>query len=160
MTERNYERMIQLAEEFFDVKNDPDQISVDDETRERLKAIHANTLTEERNEDGPIVWILLIPTTTGVMEQFLSRAINEKQLLELTLSGCAYDAIYLCSALVLPEFRGTGKAKRAAIQAIREIQKQHSIKHLFAWTFSREGERLAASIARNLELPLYRRAAD
>ena len=160
MPEPNLERMIQLAEEFFDVKNDPDQISVDEETRARLLAIHPNTMSEVRNEAGPIVWILVIPTTTDVMEQFLVKKINEKQILQLTPPRSSYEAVYLCSALVLPEHRGKGMAKRSAVQAIREIQRQHPIKHLFAWTFSPEGEGLAISIAKDLGLPLHRRASD
>ena len=160
MPDPNLERMIQLAEEFFDVKNDPDQIAVDEETRARLLAIHPNTMSEVRNEDGPIVWILVIPTTTGVMEQFLIKKINEQQILQLTPPGGSYEAVYLCSALVLPEHRGKGLAKQSAVRAIREIQKQHSIKNLFAWTFSPEGEGLAISIAKDLGLPLRKRAAD
>ncbi|MCX6144234.1 MAG: hypothetical protein NTZ35_13545 [Ignavibacteriales bacterium] len=160
MPDDNLKRMIALAEEFFDVKNDPDQISVDEETRKRLLAIHPNTMTEVRNEDGPIVWILVIPTTADVMEQFLARNINEQQLLQKSSPGGQYEAVYLCSALVLPEHRGKGMAKCAAVQAVREIQKQHPIRDLFAWTFSAEGERLAVSIARELGLPLRLRSAD
>jgi hypothetical protein len=150
----NLERMIQLAQEFFNTKTDPDQISIDEETRAQLLAIHPNTMTEVRNDDGPIVWILVIPTTTRVMEQFLREEINEQQILEKTPPGGKFEAVYLCSALVLPEHRGKGMAKRTAVQAVREIRKQHSIKNLFAWTFSPEGEKLAVSIARELGLPL------
>lgn len=150
----NMKRMIQLAEEFFDVKNDPDQISVDEETRGRLLEIHPSTMSEVRNEDGPIVWILVIPTTSDVMEQFLAKSINERQLLQNTSHGERFEAVYLCSALVLPEHRGKGLAKRAAVQAVREIQKQHPIKNLFAWTFSKEGEGLSVAIAKELQLPL------
>ena len=160
MPEDNLKRMITLAEEFFDVKNDPDQISVGEETRTRLRAIHPNTMTEVKNEDGPIAWVLVIPTTTDVMEQFLTKSINEQQILQRTSPGGRYEAVYLCSALVLPEHRGKGLAKRSAVQAVREIQKQHPIKQLFAWTFSLEGEGLAGSIAQELGLPLRIRGVD
>jgi hypothetical protein len=159
MTDVNLQRMIALAEEFFDMKNDPDQISVDEETRTKLLAIHPNTMTEVRNEEGPIVWILVIPTTTDVMEQFLTKSINEQQILLKTSPGDVFEAVYLCSALVLPEHRGKGLAKRSAVQAVHEIQRRHPIKHLFAWTFSKEGERLAVSIAREIGLPLRLRDA-
>ena len=160
MPEDNLKRMIALAEEFFDVKNDPDQISVDEETRARLVAIHPNTMTEVRNENGPIAWVLVIPTTIQVMEEFLSKEINEQQILEKTTPGDSYEAVYLCSALVLPEHRGKGMAQRSAVQAVREIQKQQPIKELFAWTFSPEGEGLAVSIARKVGLPLRLRGVE
>jgi hypothetical protein len=160
MPDDNLKRMMTLAEEFFDVKNDPDQISVDDRTRAKLLAIHPSTMTDVQNEEGPIVWVLVIPTTTDVMEQFLSKSINELQILQKTLPGCQYEAAYLCSALVLPEHRGKGLAKRSAIQAVRNIQKHHQIRELYAWTFSPEGEGLAVSIARELGLPLHLRGDD
>jgi hypothetical protein len=160
MPDDNLQRMISLAEEFFDMKNDPDQISIDEETRAKLLAIHPNTMTEVRNEEGPIVWMLVIPTTPGVMEQFLAKDITEQQLLLKTSPGDTYEAVYLCSALVLPEHRGKGLAKRSAVQAVREIQKHHPIRHLFAWTFSKEGEGLAVSIAKEIGLPLYLRGVD
>lgn len=159
MPDDNLQRMIRLAEQFFDVKNDPDQISVDEETRAKLLAIHPNTMTEVRTKEGPIVWVLVIPTTKHVMEDFLSNDINERQLLEQTSHGERYDAVYLCSALVLPEHRRKGLAKQAAVEAVRNILHQHPIKELFAWTFSPEGERLAGSIAKELALPLRLRAS-
>lgn len=42
----NFERMIQLAEEVFSVKNDSNQLDVNPEVLERLKKIHPSTVTE------------------------------------------------------------------------------------------------------------------
>ena len=153
----NLERMIQLAEEFFGTRNDPEQISVNEEVMERLRAIHPNTLSEQQNKDGPIAWILLLPTTQGLMRQFIGKNITEKELLDKTPLGETYDALYLCSALVLPEERGKGLAKRLASQAIKAIQKEHPLKFLFVWEFSAEGEHLAEALAEESHLPLYRR---
>ena len=126
MPENNLDRMIALAEEFFGTRSDPEQISVNEEVMERLHAIHPNTLSEQRNENGPIAWILLIPTVSDVMQQFIEKKITEKELLDRTLDesshrplGETYDALYLCSALVLPEERGKGIAKRLATKAIK-----------------------------------------
>lgn len=157
MGDENLERMIRLAEEFFETKNDPAQITVDGETMDRLRRIHPGTLTEQTDEKGPIAWILVIPTTSAVMEKFVAKEINERELLDVTPLGATYDALYLCSALVLPEHRGKGVAKRLLSQAVRSIQKDHPIKHLFTWAFSVEGERLADSVARECTLPLLRR---
>ncbi len=52
MVEENLERMIDLADEFFEMKNDPLQISVDEKTRMRLKGIHSSTMTESREKMG------------------------------------------------------------------------------------------------------------
>ncbi len=150
----NVQRMIRLAEEFFDAKNDPAQISVDPSTMKRLLKIHPATMTERRTSKGPIVWVLLLPTTLNLMARFISNTITERQLLRLTPIRGRYDAVYLCSALVLPEHRRKRLATRVAVKAVKAIRKDHPIHFLFYWAFSREGKKLAASIARELKLPL------
>ena len=157
MTSENLERMIKLAEEFFETKNDPDQISVTGETMDRLRQIHPGTLTEENDEKGPIAWVLVIPTTHDLMEMFISKKINERELLDRTPLQAEYDSLYLCSALVLPEHRGKGLARGLVFRAVNSIREDQPIEALFFWAFSVEGERLAASVARELDLPLFRR---
>jgi len=149
--------MMRLAEEFFDMKNDPDQIAVDEAVIARLGAIHPRTLSEERDENGPVAWILVIPTTTAVMEAFVRGGINERELLERTPPGAKYEALYLCSALVLPERRGKGLARSLTLDAVGAVRRDHPIRALFYWGFSGGGDALAASVARACGLPLYRR---
>jgi hypothetical protein len=153
----NLERMIALAEEFFGAKNDPEQLAVDEQVMQQLKALHPATLGELTAGDGPVAWMLVIPTTRDVMERFLNKEIGERTLLESTDPGGHYDALYLCSALVLPEHRGRGVAKDLAVRAVRAIQQDHPIGRLFYWAFSAEGEKLAGAVARDAGLPLFRR---
>src|SRR3990172_3078224 len=153
----NLERMIRLADEFFATKSDSSQLLVTEEDREKLQRLHPATLSQQIEGDGPVAWILLIPTTEDLMEGFLTKGINEQELLNLTPQGAKYDAVYLCSALLLPEFRGKGIAKRVASDAIREIQKSHPIRSLFFWEFSPEGGSLADAVARETGLPVLKR---
>jgi len=150
----NFNRMLQLVNEFFDTKNDPDQLSVTEEDRKKLYAIHPATMSEYVEGDGPVVWLMCIPTTGDIMNKFLRAEIGEKQLLAETPVGGVYDAIYLCSAMVLPEYRRKGLAKRVAMDAINAIRKDHPIKSLFTWPFSEEGKALANAIASACNLPL------
>jgi len=153
----NFNRMIQLAGSFFDAKNDPGQLDVDEHIIEQLKEIHPATLSEYVDGDGPVVWILLIPATHVAMNRFLKLEISERQLFAETVAGAGYDSIYLCSALVLPEYRGKGLAKKKAIDAINEIRKTYPVTSLFYWPFSDDGKHLAQSIAKACGLPLYER---
>ncbi len=155
----NLQRMLQLVGSFFDVKNDPEQLDVDENVIARLREIHPATMSEYVEGDGPVVWILLIPTTYDVMERFIKGAISEKQLYEETKPGQVYEAIYLCSASVLEEYRRKGLAKKVGAEAIEKIRKDHPIKALYYWPFSDEGKALAASAAKALGLPLYERKA-
>jgi len=157
-TQENLARMIRLADEVFGMKRDPTQISVDRKVMARLRKIHPSTITEKSTKKGPIAWILIFPTTENLMTQFIQRQINERDLLKKTPLGAEYDAIYLCSALVLPEYRRKGLAKRLMYKAVKSIQKQHPIKFLFYWGFSISGKRLAVSVAKECDLPLYKRA--
>jgi GNAT superfamily N-acetyltransferase len=157
MENENRQRMIKLADEFFEAKNDPDQISVTSDNVQRLKEIHPGTMTEETDERGPIAWILVIPTVRQLMDEFVSKRISERELLDRTPLHTRYDSLYLCSALVLPEYRRKGMAKRLLTRAIEAIQKDHPVKHLFYWAFSLEGEKLASSVSRELGLPLIKR---
>jgi hypothetical protein len=153
----NLERMIALADEFFDVKNDPDQIAVDERVRRQLLAIHPATMGEVTDSDGPIAWMLVIPTTNQLMRKFLRKEISERELLDETPVSSRYDAVYLCSALVLPEHRRKNLANEMAIKAIRAIMSDHPIKDLFYWAFSPEGTRLAGVVAGELHLRLHQR---
>ena len=153
----NYERMIQLADEVFSSRTDPDQLNVNENVMEHLQLIHPNTISEYDDGNGPVCWILCIPTTLDLMTQFINKEISERELYELTPLNTKYEAIYLCSALLLEEFRGKGIAQRLGINAIENIKIAHSIKALFFWSFSKEGEKLADKVAGLMGLPLYKR---
>jgi hypothetical protein len=91
------------------------------------------------------------------MSKFIDQKISERELYELTPLNSKYEAIYLCSALLLEEFRGKGIAQTLALKAIESIKIDHSIKALFFWAFSKEGEKLAEKVAGLIGLPLYKR---
>ena len=152
-----FERMIDLADEFFGANRDPSQISVDRRVRKTLVRIHPRTMSERRTRRGPVAWGLVIPTTSEIMRRFLGREITERQLLTLTPLHERYTSLYLCSALVLPEFRKKGYAKRLILGAVRDIRRDHPIEVLFYWSFSGVGSKLAKAIARETGLPLIRR---
>jgi hypothetical protein len=151
----NFKRMITLIDEVFETRNDPNQLQVNEAEMEKLQHIHADTLTEIANEEGPTTWVLLIPTTKNLMLDFLQEKINETQLLHLTEVGATYTCIYLCSATTLPEFRGKGQTLNASVQAIHNIQQQHPIHELFVWHFTPEGKALANKIATLTGLTLH-----
>lgn len=154
----NFERMIQLADVVFSYRSDPDQISVTEKEREQLEAIHPSTLSEYNEGNGPIAWIMMIPTTTEVMQQFISHNISEHQLLEQTKLGSSYSAIYLCSALVLEEYRHKGISLKLCLDAISAISQEHDITALYVWPFTEGGDKLAEVIAAKAGLPLLKRA--
>ncbi len=150
----NYQRLISLANSVFETKNDPHQLDVNEEVMERLAAIHPSCLSEFDEGDGPLSWVLVFPTSNILRDRFLKNEITEKELFYLTEIGVKYDAIYLCSALVLEEYRKKGIAKQLTLNAIKNIQKEHTITSLFYWAFTEEGRWAAESIAKAAGLDL------
>jgi hypothetical protein len=157
MMKKNLVRMIQLAEDVFDVQHDPEQIQVNEHVLERLRNIHPASMSEKSMRDGPVAWGLVLPTSRRLMDLFITKQITERELLRRTRAGRSYDAVYLCSALVLPEYRGKGIVRRLVVRSIKEIRKDHPIQFLFYWPFSEAGEKLAEAIANRLHLPLAKR---
>jgi hypothetical protein len=150
----NFERMIKLAEDVFDIRSDPNQLSVDEDVIKRLQKIHPATVSEYDDGKGPVTWILMFPTTIKLMNQFLERKINEKELFELTPLNTKYEALYLCSAMVLEEYRRKGIAKKLTLKAIESMRKDHPLKFLFVWPFSKEGDLLSEKLSEVIGLPL------
>ena len=153
----NFERMLQFADDVFAVKNDPDQLDVNQDVLDQLRRIHPATVSEFDDGHGPVAWVLLIPTTLGLMDQFLSHSISEKELYEQTPLDASYEAIYLCSAMVLEEYRRKGIARQLTLKAIDSIRKDHPIKNLFVWSFTIEGDMTADTISQITSLPLLKR---
>lgn len=151
----NYERLIQLAENSFAAHEDPDQLVVDEQILARLRRLHPATVSERADANGPIAWVLLIPTTIDLMEQFLAGAITEKELYERTPDKGPYEAVYLCSALVLEEYRGRGISKELTVEALRRIRKDHPVQVLFNWLFSPEGATVAKAVSERTGLPMH-----
>ena len=71
--------MIQLSDAIFSSRNDPNQLNVDENVMEHLQLIHPNSISEYDDGNGPICWILCIPTTLDLMNQFINQKISEKE---------------------------------------------------------------------------------
>jgi GNAT superfamily N-acetyltransferase len=157
MPKSNFERMIQLADDIFAVKNDPNQLDVNEEVIEHLQKIHPATVSEYNEGNGPVAWLLLKPTKKELMDRFLEKQISEKELYELTPLNVKYESLYLCSALVLEEYRRKGITKKLCLEAIEKIKKDHPLKYLFAWPFSKEGDMGSEKIAKIVSMPFFKR---
>lgn len=153
----NFNRLVRLADEIFSVKSDPSQLNVDQQVIEKLYKIHPNTVSEHIEGDGPVSWFLVIPTTELLMNRFINGGISEKELYDLTPLNTDYEALYLCSAIVLEEYRRQGIIRRLAKDAINKIRHDHPIKSFFVWPFTDEGDQAAEAIAAEFGLPLYKR---
>lgn len=157
MSKSNFERMLALAESQFDTRNDPNQLDVNENIISQLLEIHPSAVIEKDDGDGPVTWIILIPTKKSIMSDFLEGKISESRLFELTPKGDVYDAIYLCSAMTLEEYRNKGVTKQLCVDAVNSIRDTNPVTALFVWPFTKEGEVLAEKIAAATGIELYKK---
>ena len=150
----NYQRMFQIIDDVFATREDPDQLQVDEEVIKKLNEIHPSCLSEMADENGPVIWALMIPTTEKVMDDFLSGKISERELLDQTRVGENFTCLYLCSVTTLPEYRHKGKTKNICLKAIENMRTNFPIATLYVWAFTPEGESLAKKLAAESKLGL------
>ena len=91
MISNNYERMLKLVDEVFATSSDPNQIRVTPEVMDRLKEMHPSTFAEYSDSNGPVAWIMIIPSTLELMNCFVKGEISENELFELTPSNISYE---------------------------------------------------------------------
>jgi hypothetical protein len=152
--------MYELIDDVFDTQNDSTQLRFSENDIEKLISLSPHTLQEAANEDGPYAWISVFPTSQDLMNQFLSEQINERQLFDLTNKEDNNEVVYLCSAIVLPEFRNQGLALKLTIQAIEALQLSYPIRVALVWPFSDNGFRLAEKAAEACGLSLRARTRN
>ena len=143
----NEARMYELIDDVFDTQNDSTQLRFSESDIEKLISLSPHTLQEAANEEGPYAWISVFPTSLDLMNQFVSEQINERQLFDLTNKEDNNEVVYLCSAIVLPEFRNQGLALKLTIQAIEALQLSYPIRVALVWPFSDSGLRMAEKAA-------------
>ncbi len=150
-----------LAEAYFTTHQDPDQIPVNEENRRWIYEHIPECLNIIRDDEKIVGFSFILPTSYQIMEAFLSKKINEAKMFEEVKSSWSntfIDAIYLCSAVVVPAYQRKGLASRAMTASIRQFTEKTGIKpSLFYWKFSVAGERLALHVAQNLKLELRHR---
>lgn len=150
----NYQRMFNLIDEVFATRQDPDQLQVDDAILKKLNSLHPSCLSELADENGPVIWALIIPTTESVMEKFLSGKISENELLNQTHVGEKFTCLYLCSVTTLSEYRKKGETKKLCLSAIKKICSDFEINTLFVWAFTPEGKKLSELLSREMGIKL------
>lgn len=135
-------QMMALAEETFGSRDDPDQMPVTQESADKLSTLTPDWLKYKVDPDGRLMsFAVVTPTTREIAERFLSGEITEREILELTTPQERYSALYLASAVTVPEFRRQGVATELLKELIAGIPTTDD-PLLFAWTFNDGGKAL------------------
>ncbi len=80
MLSTNYQRLIELAEKTFNLKNDSSQLHIGYNEIKTLRSIHVHTVNEYAINNEPVAWLTIIPSNEQFMRLFLDDKLNEKEL--------------------------------------------------------------------------------
>lgn len=93
--------------------------------------------------DEPIAWSLVLPTSRGDMEEFLSRKITEQELFDRACAEPSFESMYIFAAITRPEYRGRGLATELLEYQVKYFKEKYGIKDFYAWILSADGKALA-----------------
>ncbi len=148
-------KTFKIAEQFYGSESHPDHIPIKAESAAKLDSISDNWFNcafDDNNE--PISWIVVIPTSIALMKDFITAKITEKQLFDSTSIATPQEALYLCSAFTIPEYRRQGLAMRLILETIGQFE-QSGTKELFAWIYSPEGEQMVTTMQQRYGRKIY-----
>lgn len=150
LSREDLDKTSEMAEEYFGMESDPDQIPATRENRDWIYENLSDYVNIIRNEDEIIGFSFIIPCNKKLMDRFVNKKINEAELFEEVkkINLNKLETLYWCSAFVNKEFRGKGLALSAIIKIINKVTNDLKNKPtLFYWKYSNEGEVLGKRIA-------------
>jgi hypothetical protein len=154
MDEQILNKIISVDEKFFRTTNDSQQIPITKEALDKILQLHSNAFLYKLENNEPISWVVVVPTSKDLADKFLNDEISERELLDLTKPQLVYEAIYLCSATTMPEHRRKGYVIEMMKEAIGSIPHKEDVK-LFAWAYSPEGKALMEKAAREFGVKIW-----
>ncbi len=154
-TRKDKDDGIKMAEKFFPWIEDENYVSPDEVTYDLIKNIYPNSVIYIKDNAKLIGHAFILPCNKRIMNNFLAKKINEKQMFHLIkdqVNEKSFDCIYLASAFVLPEYRKKGLATKAMVLAIKRLceasNKDKPI--LFYEALSAEGNKLSKKVNEEL----------
>ncbi|GEM_PF-4072437 len=139
----------EIAEEYFETKKDQDQVSPSEELKNWIYKNCRDYLNVIRDGEKIIGYSFRIPTSVDLMNSFLRKEINEKQLFEKVMNQDfpkIPQAIYLCSTIIKESYRGKGLAFEGSIKILEKFKKDKPV--LFSWPFNESGKNLDKKISK------------
>ncbi len=154
MNKDAFEKILKISEEFFGTENDPDQMPITNESADKLRSIHPDTLAYIFDgENNPIAWAVVVPTSVGVMNSFLNKKITERELLDMATEEKNFESLYISGVFVLPEYRRMGHALKLLKDSIEKISDGKTLP-LYSWAYSKEGGELLETLSKDLGRPI------
>jgi len=142
---------------YFKNNIDSNQWVSDFKTNNKIIKTFKYSLIIFKDEELIIGYSLVIPSNKKLMIDFLTNKINETQLIKSNLKNVNllnFQTLYLCAAIILPEYRNQGYAKKGVLKSINYYKKSNKNIVLFSWSYSKSGNQLLQAISNTVKLPL------
>lgn len=153
MDKKIFDKMREIAEKFFKTANDPNQIPIGEESLRKFQKLHPKTIIYRTENNEPISWVVVLPTSNELADKFLRGEINEWELLDMTRPQRQYEALYFCAAFTIPEYRKKGFIIEMLKEAIDTIPHIKDVR-IFTWPYSQEGRLLIEKLERVLDIKI------
>ncbi len=140
-------KMRRIAEQFYGTAHNPDQIPITEESQKKLHQLHPKTVLFKLIDNEPVSWIVVMPTTLILAEQFVSGKITERELFEETKPSDMYEALYFCSVFTVREHQRKGYGTALLREALKSIPLVPD-PYLFCWVYSKEGEAMYQALTK------------
>ena len=148
---KQLEKMNTVAMELFHTENDDTQASPTlEKSLQVINKEKYNFISINDDNNEPIAWSLVMPTSLEVMDNFLSEKITERELLETSRADDKFEALYLFAVIVLPEHRRSGLGQFLFKTQIEYFKEKYNITEFYTWWFSEEGKKLGDSLEKKL----------
>ncbi|MFH1328815.1 MAG: hypothetical protein ABIH76_08260 [Candidatus Bathyarchaeota archaeon] len=145
-----------MAEEFFHSIPDPYQLKVDTANFNWVHTRFPECLNIIKSGEKVAGVTMIIPATTQLRNDFLSKKISEFELFERikqTVTRENFDAVYMCLVFVSSEFRGQALGQRSFEMSLRKLCGERKIP-LFFWAYVPCGTVVAKKVATALGLDI------
>lgn len=167
MNENVFLQLLKYVDDFFPDTFSSLELPATEDTFRSLLALDRRTIQVDIDQStGDLFgWMISLPTTSILMGQFLAEEISEKELFEQTcaiaqLGKYQLESVYLCSAFVLPEYRGQGVGRALVHAAINAYRVENEEVQLFNWPANCMGRIAVARILDQSEISFRTRAVS
>lgn len=149
-----------IAESYFMTHEDESQITVNSETASWIARNLPGSFNIIKDGNNVIGSTFVFITKEKHMSEFLTGGINERELFQRVREEYPFrpETVYICSAVVLPEYRRMGLALSALVKSVEKIVELYQFTPvLFYWAYSPEGQRLAEKLGDTMKLQVLKR---
>lgn len=155
-TEEDMRMIDSIATDFFDTKNDLEQLPGDELTISVCKNTYPLSLNVIKKNSQFIGYTFASPCTHALMQEFIDKKITEREMYEQikkeNIRWENADAIYFAGAQTIKKYQQKGIGTKARIIQIKKLQEKYpNLKQLFCWTYSEMGNKTVKRIQEQLE---------